>query len=99
MRFTQIFSQDNALNLSGILVLMIVGVLSVYVVSDTALWPLVAMLSIGNLVTFVPFISDWGPQSRTQLRALLWLQAILIVSLYFMVSVSFIAILSIIWIV
>jgi signal transduction histidine kinase len=87
------------LNLSGMLVLIIVGVLSINVVSDTGLWPLVAMLSIGNLVAFVPFISDWGPQSHAQLKVLLWLQAILIVTLYFMVSVSFIAILSIIWIV
>lgn len=99
MRLTEIINHNNVLNLSGILVMLVVGSLSVYVVSNTGIWPLVATLSVINLFAFVVILGSWARQSPIRQQGLLWLEAVVIVTLYFFVGVSFIAILGIIWVV
>jgi signal transduction histidine kinase len=77
----------------------VVGLVSAYIVSDTVFLPVVSVLLVANFVSYLVFISDWGGQLRQRQVLLLWLQALFIVSLYFFISISFIAILGIIWIV
>ena len=96
MRFADYFNSENALNLSGILVTIMVGALSVYTVQNTAIWPLIALLSIAVLFCFIGFLSV---SSRKRKLSLFWIEAIVILALYFLVNTDTIAILGIIWIV
>lgn len=98
------WNSDKTQSLIGAAVLVIVSMLSVYLLvqgSDT--WTprlsLIAGLFLLNVVCFFIANSDWAATSRRRLLAVLWIQAGTIVSLYFLVSISFVAVLGIVWIV
>ena len=98
MKAAEITTQERLLNASGLLVMLVVAVLSVYMVRDDPILPYVASLFAADILGFLLFP---GVARRGQLagRALHALQAIVIVLLYFLVVHPFIAILGIIWIV
>jgi signal transduction histidine kinase len=52
-----------------------------------------------NVLCFFTFTSAWTEGSRRRQLSLLWLEASAIVALYFLVDISFVAILGIVWIV
>jgi signal transduction histidine kinase len=100
MRVFNAFNAGNALNLSGIAVILVVGVLSAYVTLESnGPWLVVAALSGVQLLAFVMFVSGWAARNLSIQRLLLWLQAAVILILYLLVSTSFVAILGIVWIV
>ena len=99
MRVADFVNSENALSLTGILVVLVVGALSVYIVSDQAgLRLLVACLSVAHLTAFVVFIGNWSAQALSRRRALLWIEAVFIVLLYLLVDNTLVVILSIVWI-
>ncbi len=98
------WNSERAQNWTGALVLLIVGVLSVFMSWEksrawTAETSLTAILAAAVVFTFISFISDWTVNVRSRKLRLLWLEALLIIPLYFLVDISFIAILGIVWIV
>lgn len=98
------WSSSRAQSLTGGAVLIIVSTLSVYLLADAAnyastLLTLIAALFALDVLCFVLFTSAWAESSRQRLLALLWLEAAAIVALYFLVNISFVAILGIVWIV
>lgn len=98
------WSSSRAQSLTGGAVLVIVSTLSVYLLADaSAQWSplltLITALFALDVICFVLFTSSWAESSRQRLLSLLWLEAAAIVSLYFLVDISFVAILGIVWVV
>ena len=93
-------SSEYALHLSGILVFVVVGTLLTFIAYEQDTLPvLVAMLSTINLAIFLVFISAWSDHKKSRRQVLLWVEAAIIVTLYFLIDNSGVAILSIVWIV
>lgn len=92
------FNSDKMLNLSGILVMLVVGALSVYVAQDSGTVLLVAALCGAVLLSFLMFTSNLI-KSRVYLTGLFWAQGLCIFGLYFLVSNPIVAIFSIVWVV
>ncbi|HBN15406.1 sensor histidine kinase [Pseudohongiella sp. O18] len=97
------WNSDRTQSLIGAAVLVIVSMLSVYLLSQGGPWSaelsLIAGLFLVNIVCFFLSTSDWAQQQRHRMMVVIWLEAAIIVSLYFLVSISFVAILGIIWVV
>lgn len=98
------WNSSRAQNLTGGAVLIIVSTLSIYLLSVadnrwSAVLSLTTMLFALNVVCFFMFTSAWAENSRRRLLSLLWLEAAAIVALYFLVDISFVAILGIVWVV
>ncbi|MBC53165.1 MAG: two-component sensor histidine kinase [Gammaproteobacteria bacterium] len=98
------WSSTRAQSLTGGAVLVIVSALSVYLLADAAgqwrpMLTVISTLFALDVICFVLFTSAWAENSRQRLLSLLWLQAAAIVSLYFLVDISFVAILGIVWVV
>lgn len=87
-----------ALNLSGLAVTVLVSGLTVYVSYGQPEFLPSALLSAAVLLCFTAFLLV-GDNRRQLLLGLLWLQALAITALYFLVSHSFMGILGIVWIV
>jgi signal transduction histidine kinase len=97
-------SSSRAQSLTGGAVLIIVSALSIYLLAaGTEQWgtalSLVTALFVLDILCFATFTSTWAESSRRRLLSVLWLEAAAIVSLYFLVDVSFVAILGIVWVV
>jgi two-component system, NarL family, sensor histidine kinase DesK len=98
------WSSNRAQNLTGAAVLVIVSILSVYLLSQGAAgWTqqlsLISALFLLDVVCYFVFASRWAESQRSRLITLLWVQAAAIALLYFLVNISFVAILGIVWIV
>ncbi|MEX0739411.1 MAG: histidine kinase [Pseudohongiella sp.] len=98
------WSSSHAQSLTGGAVLIIVSALSTYLLFvDAGQWStalaLIAALFALNVTCFFMFTSAQAENSPRRLLTLLWLQASAIVALYFLVDISFVAILGIVWIV
>lgn len=98
------WSSTRAQSLTGGAVLVIVSALSIYLLADAAdqwrpVLTVISALFALDVICFVLFTSVWAENSRQRLLSLLWLQAAAIVSLYFLVDISFVAILGIVWVV
>ena len=93
-------NSEYALHLSGILVLVAVGVLLTFIAyAQDTLPVLVAMLSAVNLTILLVFISAWSDRKKSRRQILLWVEAAIIVALYLLIDNSGVAVLSIVWIV
>lgn len=98
------WSSNRAQSLTGGAVLVIVSTLSIYLLSVTAeQWnttlTLISALFVLDVICFSLFTSAWAEYTQRGLLFLLWLEAACIVSLYFLVDISFVAILGIVWVV
>ena len=98
------WSSSRAQSLTGGAVLIIVSMLSVSLLIDAAeqwqpLLTLITALFALVVACFILFTSTWAQNSPQRLLSTLWLQAAAIVSLYFLVDISFVAILGIVWVV
>lgn len=98
------WNSDRTQSLIGAAVLVIVSMLSVYLLAqnESAWTPqlsLIAGLFLLDIVCFFLTTSTWVEQSRARLLLVLWVEAAAILALYFLVSISWVAILGIIWIV
>lgn len=98
------WNSDRAQSLTGAAVLVIVSMLSVYLLGQSSEpWPghmtLATTLFGLNLALFFLYTQPWAQHYRPRKLLLLCLEAITIVSIYFLVNISFVAILGIIWIV
>jgi two-component system, NarL family, sensor histidine kinase DesK len=98
------WTSDRTQSLIGAAVLVIVSMLTVYLLAQGAReWTppltLIAGLFTLNLILFFLANSRWVEKSRKRLIFVLSVEAITIVALYFLVGISFVAILGIIWIV
>lgn len=96
MTASNYFESGRALNISGVLVISIIGSLAVYSTSDSPQWPLVASLAAGMLATFVVFLVN---QDDARSHILFWIIALLIAGLFFTVELDVVAILTIVWVV
>ena len=96
MGIAKFFSSQNLLNVSGILVIALVGALSAYELQSSEIWPFVAALFIFEWLSFCAFLASKKHSVQLQL---FWLQAFFITILYFLVESNTIAILGIVWIV
>jgi len=97
-------NSNRAQSLTGGAVLIIVSALSIYLLADaSAQWnstlSLIGALFLLSIFCFMAFSSAWAELSRQRLLSVLWLEAAAIVLLYFLVDISFVAILGIVWIV
>ncbi len=98
------WSSNRAQNLTGAAVLVIVSSLSIYLLSQVAEgWTtqlgIISALFALDIVCFFLFTTTWAESSRQRVHTLLWIQACAIALLYFLVNISFVAILGIVWIV
>jgi signal transduction histidine kinase len=98
------WSSNKTQNFTGAAVLVIVSMLTVYLMSQgregwTPTLSLVSSLFVLEVLCFFLYTSPWAERSRQRMLALLAIQAATIVTLYFLVNISFIAILGIVWIV
>ncbi|MBU2099574.1 MAG: hypothetical protein KKD00_12485 [Gammaproteobacteria bacterium] len=98
------WNSNKTQNFTGAAVLVIVSMLSVYLLAQSAQsWSprlsIISALFALELTCYFIFTSEWAEQSRRRLLALLAIEAATILALYFMVNISFIAILGIVWIV
>lgn len=98
------WNSNRAQSLTGGAVLLIVSTLCLYLmVLDSGFWTprltLISALFVLAVGCFFIFTSSWAETSQKRLQCLLWLQAAATVTLYFLVDISFIAILGIVWIV
>lgn len=98
------WSSNKTQNFTGAAVLVIVSMLTVYLMAQgpggwTPRLTLVSSLFVLEVLCFFLYTSPWAEKSRQRLLALLAIQAGAIVMLYFLVNISFIAILGIVWIV
>lgn len=98
------WSSNRAQNLTGAAVLVIVSSLSIYLLSQVAEgWTtqlgIISALFALDLICFFLFTTTWAESSRQRVLTLLWIQACAIALLYFLVNISFVAILGIVWIV
>ena len=89
-------NSEKALNLSGILVISIIGALGVYTESNSPIWPFVAILAVALLAAFIAFLRS---ESDVQRHRIFWILALLITALFFAVELDVVAILTIVWIV
>ena len=96
MRIADHFNVDNVQILSGYLVIILVGVFASMV--EGVRWPYVATLSLGLLFCFILFVHGTN-RGMPWLKGSFWAQTIIIPMLYFLVGDSFIAIMSIIWVI
>lgn len=87
---------EHALNFSGVMVTVLVGVLSAYTVAGTALFPAVVFLAALQLCCFLLYLLV---ENRHRLLSLFWLEAVCITGLFVLVPSSFIAILTMVWLV
>lgn len=104
MKTSTYWDSDSAHNATGAAVLLIVGALCVYLSwQESRIWDArmlgISLLASGVLLVFLLFLSDWADSRPGRLQALLWLEAALIAPLYWLIEVSFVAILGIVWIV
>ncbi len=104
MKLTDYWDSERAQNWTGALVLFIVSTLSIYLEwNGPRQWDLqltaVSFFAIAVVLNFILFISNWSTSHRPRLIFLLWLQAALIIPLYFLIDTSFVAIFGIVWIV
>ncbi len=90
------FDSEQALNLSGILVVSLIGSLAVYTESSSPSLPLVAFLATALLASFIVCIRS---QSNLQQHILFWTMALIITALFFIVEIDVVAVLTIVWIV
>lgn len=98
------WNSNKTQNFTGAAVLVIVSMLSVYLLAQNAQsWSprlsIISALFLLELACYFIFTSEWAEQSRHRLLVLLAIEAATILALYFMVNISFIAILGIVWIV
>jgi signal transduction histidine kinase len=98
------WSSNKTQNFTGAVVLVIVSSLSVYLLAQNAQqWTpqltLISALFLLHITCYFIFTSEWALNSRKRLFILLCIEITAIASLYFLVSISFVAILGIIWIV
>lgn len=98
------WSSNRAQSLTGGAVIVIVSVLSVYLMTAAAQqWSaslsVITALFVLDVLCFILFTSAWAENSQRRLQALLWLEATAIIALYFLVDISFVAILGIVWVV
>jgi signal transduction histidine kinase len=98
------WSSNKTQNFTGAVVLVIVSSLSVYLLAQNAQqWTpqltLISALFLLHITCYFIFTSEWALNSRKRLFILLCIEIAAIASLYFLVSISFVAILGIIWIV
>jgi two-component system, NarL family, sensor histidine kinase DesK len=98
------WSSNRAQNLTGAAVLVIVSSLSIYLLSQVAEgWTtqlgIISALFALDIICFFLFTTTWAESSRQRVLTLLWIQACAIALLYFLVNISFVAILGIVWIV
>lgn len=96
MIFPKYFNSDNVLNLSGMLVILLVGALVVYGMRDDPIWPIALVLIAVQLACFILFL---GSTRKPVQYTAFWVQAACLLSLYFLVSDNSVAILGIVWIV
>lgn len=89
---------DHVLNYSGLMVTAIVGALAAYTVQSLARFPVVAGLAAVQLACFAIYISLRN-RPRYRVLTLFWLEALCIGVLFFLVPSSFIAVLSMVWLV
>jgi hypothetical protein len=98
------WSSNKTQNFTGAVVLVIVSSLSVYLLAQNAQqWTpqltLISALFLLHITCYFIFTSEWALNSRKRLFVLLCIEIAAIASLYFLVSISFVAILGIVWIV
>ncbi|MDO8907679.1 MAG: histidine kinase [Pseudohongiella sp.] len=98
------WNSNKTQNFTGAAVLVIVSMLSVYLLAQSAQgWStrlsIISALFMLELTCYFISTSEWAEKSRSRLLALLAIEAATILALYFMVNISFIAILGIVWIV
>lgn len=98
------WNSNKPQNFTGAAVLVIVSMLSVYLVAQNAQgWTnrlsIISLLFVIEITCYFIFTLEWASQSRRRLITLLTIEALTILALYFMVNISFTAILGIIWIV
>ena len=91
-------NNQHVLNYSGFMVTLIVGVLSAYTVRGSASSVLVIGFSVAVLVCFTIYLS-LSVRPRKVLLTLFWTEAFCIGSLFFLVPSSFVAVISIVWLV
>lgn len=99
---TSYWNSEQAQNWTGAFVIAIVGFLCVYLRFDSqGHWPaqltLQSLLFFATTLSFVVFLSPWSMNHRPRLLALLWLELILIFTLYLLVDLPYVAILGIVW--
>lgn len=97
MHFTAIKS-EHALNFSGVMVTILVVVLGAYTVNGSPIFPFVVFLGALQLTCFLLYLLL---ESRPPwlVLSLFWTEAAVISCLFFLVPSSFIAILSMVWLV
>lgn len=98
------WSSNKTQNFTGAVVLVIVSSLSVYLLAQnsqqwTTQLTLTSALFLLHITCYFIFTSEWALNSRQRLFVLLCIEIAAIASLYFLVSISFVAILGIVWIV
>ncbi|MDO9318520.1 MAG: histidine kinase [Gammaproteobacteria bacterium] len=98
------WNSQQAQNWTGAFVIAVVGVLCVYLRFDVqGHWsaPLTrqSLLFIATTFCFMVFLSPWSMNHRPRLVALLWLELVLIGTLYLLVDIPYVAILGIVWVV
>ena len=89
---------EHVLNFSGATVTILVIVLGAYTVTGTPIFPFVVILGALQLVCFLSFLALENRHSDAG-RFLFWIEAVLISWLFFLIPTSFIAILSMVWLV
>jgi len=89
---------EHALNFSGVMVTILVGVLGAYTVAGSAFFPLVVFLAALQLTCFMLYLLLEN-RPRWLLLLLFSVEALCIVGLFFLVQSSFIAIHSMVWLV
>lgn len=98
------WSSNRAQTLTGAAVLVIVSSLSVYLLAQgvdgwTTQLGIISALFLLDVICFFLVTSEWAQNTQRRLLTLLWIQAAAIILLYFLVNISFVAILGIVWIV
>jgi two-component system sensor histidine kinase DesK len=96
MRFTEYFNTEDVRNISGVVVMLFVGAIAVATMWNTPMWLPVAAFSTSALFCFLIFITT---EKHGLQVTLFWMEAFLILALYFLVTGETIAVLSIVWIV
>ncbi len=91
-----IFDSNRVLNLSGMLVTAVVGIVGTYTMEGTGVFLPVAIFAAAQFVLFVLFGRE---QRHERLRTYFWLEALCIAVLLFLVPSSFMAVLTMVWLV
>ncbi len=93
---SNLIDSQRALNISGILVIAMVGGLGAYSVSGTPLFTVAVILSVAQIALFV-HCTQFASGADSKLS--FWLQALCIGTLFFVVPSDFIYILTVVWLV